>query len=183
MRSLITLALLAIASLSGPCLGADDGDLQVYGVISKVTIAGEDAVISFRGIGHASSNDAAVQDRSHRLALHDIEIHLNLGAASMHTYPRFRYLEWLKKDEAIALLEKFKNESTEVSLSIRLGSILYSKPQGKLRASRIEGSLISVAAWENLFKESIADFHKDFGVDYRAVIDAENQGADQAADH
>lgn len=175
------MGLLAIVAMSCSCLGVDSGDLSLHGTISKVNISGDKAVISFKGIGRASQNDPAFQNCIHPLALYDTDLHLVFGGG-MHTYPRFRYLEWLNKAEAINLLKQFREENAEVSLRIKTDSILYSKLRGNLSVSRISGTLISIAEWKNLFKESISEFHKGLGVDYQSVIRAKHGAVLQPAD-
>ncbi|NNE91098.1 MAG: hypothetical protein HKN23_05580 [Verrucomicrobiales bacterium] len=174
------LALLFIAASSCACLAEPVVDLTVYGTVSNVEVSEEEVVISFKGIGNARRNDPAFASRAQPLALYDTNIHLKFGS-KMHTYSKFRYLDWLKREEAIALLRKFQKESTEIKIAIESDGIVYSKAQGDLRVSKMSGTLIMLAEWKNLFKESIAERYKDLGVDYNAVMRADQDGAGQPA--
>ena len=126
------LAILGIIAISGTCLGRERGALEIYGTISKVDLKGEEVVISFKGIGSVYRNDPAFKNRSHPIALYDTEVQLKLDHEEMYKYVRFRYLEWLKKEGAIAHLKElqlwplFKCESVKTLCEVKYTVFEYS---------------------------------------------------------
>ena len=170
------LALVLIATGFCACRAATAATLSVQGTICRVVVAEETVTISFKGIGQLHPDDPAFTNREQPLALYDTSIELKFRGG-IESYSGFRYLEDLNREEAIALLQRFRDEGTEMEISIATDRIVYSMPQGRLRVSRISGTMVALAPWASLFRESIAERFNDLGVDYNVVM-----GVEQDAD-
>ena len=174
------LALVLIATGFCACRAATAATLVVQGTICRVVVAEETVTISFKGIGQLHPDDPAFTNRKQPLALYDTSIELKFRGG-IGSYSGFRYLEDdLNREEAIALLQRFRDEGTEMEISIATDRIVYSMPQGRLRISRISGTMGALSPWASLFRESIAERFNDLGVDYNIVMGVEQDADDRS---
>ena len=168
------MALVLIATGFCTCRAATAATLVAQGTICRVVVSEETVTISFKGIGQLHPDDPAFTNRKQPLALYDTSIELKFNGG-VGNYSRFRYLEDdLDREEAIELLQQFRDDGTEMEIRIAADRIIYSMPQGRLRVSRISGTLGALSPWASLFRESIAERLNDLGVDYNVVMGVEH---------
>ena len=158
-----------------PCsLHADSArNLAIYGVINDVKTTKEDVSIVFTGIAGLNLNDPSLKEPVQYFSLSHMVIHLKFdnGFKGMHTYSRFRYLDWINEEQAIFILKECQKKSTEIRMIFDAESLTYSRTaNGALRVSSLTGTIWEVAPWVNLEKESLSDHLKMYmGVRYDLV--------------
>jgi hypothetical protein len=173
LTKIMKLALFTSIYLSMACSlpAKSDGDLSIYGTISEVkTIEGK-VSIKLTGIASLALNDPSLKNQLQVFSLSDVEIFLKFDSEikGMHTYSRFRYLDWIDESKAIAILKESQKNSTEIMMVLDSETLTYSKTDKGMRVSSLAGMLDAVSPWTNLYKESIGEHTKELGIRYELV--------------
>ncbi len=172
------IGIVTVFCLAGVSLASDRPGMELSGVISKLDVQGNEAVLAFKGVGKLHRNDPAFKSRHQALALYDAEVRLKLDFRFMETYIKKRYLTSMNKQELIAMLKQAQAKGTEMFVEINTDSIVYANSRCGFGVKRITGSLTLVAEWRSMFDKSIAERHKAFGIDYNAVMKADEVEVD-----